>query len=72
MRFGNGKVTTGDPARLAIARHLAGHGATPGDALAAAVGLTVDQFWAVINHPWFEVTGKGYTLTEAGKREGSA
>ena len=69
MTFGNGKAVLTDPKRVLIARHLTEHGPTPGDALAAAVGMTVDQFWAVINHPWFEVTGKGYVLTEAGKRE---
>ena len=39
------------------------------DKAARLVGVTVDQFWAVINHPWFDLTGRGYVLTEAGRSE---
>lgn len=69
MKFGSGKPAGIDPQRVRIARHLSEHGPTPGDALADALGLSAEQFWAVVNHPWFDVTGKGYVLTEAGKRE---
>ncbi len=69
MRFGNGKAGVSDPKRVFIARHLAEHGPTPGDALAVAVGLTVEQFWEVVNHPWFDLTGKGYVLTDQGRAE---
>lgn len=61
--------TARDTGRARIARHLAERGPTPGDELAVAVGLTVEQFWTVINHPWFDLTGKGYVLTEAGRAE---
>jgi hypothetical protein len=59
-----------DPTRVAIARYLAAQGPTPGDDLAAAMGLTLERFWVLINHPWFEITGKGWNLSQAGRDEG--
>lgn len=59
-----------DPDRVAIARHLARTGPTPGDELAAAVGLSPERFWVLVNHPWFEITGKGWGLTDQGRTEG--
>lgn len=62
------KQSIPDPQRAAIADHLAAHGTTPGDELAAAVGLTAEQFWSLVNHPWFDITGRGWELTDAGRR----
>lgn len=55
-----------------IARHLAASGPTHGDRLAAALGLTEERFWVLINHPWFQLVRGGYDLTEQGRREGLA
>ena len=54
---------------MVLARHLVNHSPLPGDALAVATGLTIDRFWGIINHPWFDLTGKGYVLTEQGRKE---
>ncbi len=62
------KQSIPEPDRSAIADHLAEHGPTPGDDLAAALALTPERFWQLINHPWFDVTGKGWDLTDAGRR----
>jgi hypothetical protein len=62
------KQSIPDPQRAAIADHLAAHGPTQGDALAVAVGLTPERFWALINHPWFDICGRGWDLTDAGRR----
>ncbi len=59
-----------EPEHVAIARHLGESGLTPGDELAAALGLTPDRFWGLVNHPWFEITGKGWVLTQTGRKEG--
>jgi hypothetical protein len=56
--------------RQRLARYLADRGPTHGDRLAAAIGLTEERFWVLINHPWFELVKGGYNLTEAGRREG--
>ena len=69
MPFHRAKDAAQDPVRVKIARHLAANGPTPGDALTAAVGLTPERFWVVINHPWFEITGKGWGLTDRGRAE---
>jgi hypothetical protein len=52
--------------RVAIARHLAEAGPTDGSALTAALGRTPTRFWALVNHPWFRITGKGWELTDQG------
>lgn len=36
--------------------------------MAAALALTPTRFWRLINHPWFDVTGKGWDLIDAGRR----
>ena len=59
-----------DPIRTRIARHLEEHGPVPGDRLAADMGLSPERFWLLINHPWFDITGKGWHLTERGRAEG--
>lgn len=61
--------TKKDAERVVLARHLTTHGATAGDELAEAVGLSLERFWVLINHPWFEITGKGWDLTQEGRRE---
>jgi hypothetical protein len=70
MNFNKSRGTDRDPARVAIARHLAASGPTAGDELTAALGLTPERFWVLINHPWFEITGKGWQLTDQGRAEG--
>ena len=70
MNFHTGKDATPDPARVAVARHLAASGPTAGDELAVVLGLTPERFWVLINHPWFEITGKGWDLTDRGRGEG--
>jgi hypothetical protein len=67
MNFQRGEP---EPDHRAIARHLAAIGPTPGDALADALGLSPERFWVLINHPWFEITGKGWGLTARGRDEG--
>lgn len=66
-----GGAAGADPARVLIARYLGAHGPTPGDELAAALGLTPGRFWERINSPWFEITGKGWRLTGRGQAEGA-
>jgi hypothetical protein len=51
-------------------RHLDECGPTSGDELTEALDLTPERFWALVNHPWFEITGKGWDLTETGRKEG--
>jgi hypothetical protein len=70
MNFYRDKSTSHDPARVAIARHLEARGPTAGDELTKALGLTPERFWVLINHPWFEITGKGWQLTDQGRDEG--
>jgi hypothetical protein len=70
MNFRRTKDT--DPDHVAIARYLAAHGPTAGDALADALGMSPERFWVLINHPWFEITGKGWRLTDLGRAEGLA
>lgn len=55
--------------RVRIARHLADHGPTPGDDLAAALRLSPERFWGLVNHPWFDITGGGWRLTDRGRAE---
>jgi hypothetical protein len=55
-----------------IARYLADHGPTHGDRLARALGLTLEEFWPLINAPWFDIARGGWDLTERGRREGLA
>lgn len=64
------KTSSADPARAALARHLAVRGPTAGDELADATGLTLTRFWELINHPWFSLTGKGYVLSDEGRADG--
>jgi hypothetical protein len=61
-----------DPAteRQRIARYLAEVGPTPGDRLAAALRLQLDQFWPLINYRWFDVVTGGWGLTARGRAEG--
>lgn len=70
MHFHNAKDTERNPGRVAIAKYLDESGPTAGDALAVAVGMTPERFWVAINHPWFEITGKGWGLTDRGRSEG--
>ena len=72
MPFNRPKDATPDPARVALARHLDATGPTPGDELTAALGLTPERFWVLINHPWFEITGRGWRLTDLGRGRGWA
>ncbi len=58
-----------DVFRKQIARYLTDHGPTPGDALAATLGMTLERFWPLINHPWFEISAQGWGLTDRGRRE---
>ena len=53
----------------AIARYLEAHGRTPGDELAKALGMTAERFWPLINHPWFDITGTGWEITDRGRKE---
>lgn len=55
--------------RKQIAKHLNTHGRIPGDELAATLGMTLEKFWPLINHPWFEITAQGWELSERGRRE---
>jgi hypothetical protein len=71
MNFHRPKDADRDSARVAIARHLDASGPTAGDELAEALGLAPERFWALINHPWFEITGKGWQLTDQGRSEGN-
>ena len=34
------------------------------------VEFSAERFWALVNHPWFEITGKGWVLTARGRVEG--
>jgi hypothetical protein len=61
-----------DPDQVTIARYLGANGPTAGDELADALGMSPERFWVLINHPWFEITGKGWTLTDLGREEGPA
>ena len=72
MKTRKARYTDRDPDRVAIARYLDVCGPTAGDKLTKALGLMPEQFWALVNHPWFKITGKGWDLTEAGRREGLA
>jgi hypothetical protein len=67
-----GRSRPADPTahRRRIAAYLAEHGPTPGDRLAAALGLQLDQFWPLINYRWFDVVTGGWGLTARGRAEG--
>ena len=52
-----------------IAHHLSKFGPTPGDDLAAALELSPNRFWQLVNHPWFVITGTGWMLTDRGRQE---
>src|SRR5687768_4990942 len=60
------RVRPGD--RLAVARLLAARGPVPGSEAAAALGWSLDRWWAAVG--WaadlFDVTGRGWVLTTAG------
>lgn len=53
--------------RRRIAEHLKGSGPMHGDKLADALGMTLEEFWPLINHPWFELVRGGYDLTAEGR-----
>lgn len=53
--------------RRRIAEYLADHGPTHGDKLAEALGMTLEEFWPLINHPWFDLARGGYDLTDEGQ-----
>lgn len=55
--------------RLRIARYLAEHGPTHGDRLAAALDMTLEEFWPQVNCPWFEIVVGGYDLTDEGRTQ---
>jgi hypothetical protein len=59
------------PDRVAVARLLAGKGPLAGNDSAAALGWSLERWWAAVwqTERWFQVTGKGYVLTPAGRRE---
>ena len=46
---------------------MADHGPTHGDKLAEALGMTLEEFWPLINHPWFDLARGGYDLTAEGR-----
>jgi hypothetical protein len=52
-----------------IAAYLAEHGPTPGERIAAALGLSPDAFWELINYSWFDVVTGGWGLTARGRAE---
>lgn len=56
--------------RKRIVAYLAEHGPTPGDQLAEKMGLTLAQFWPLINCPWFDIVSGGWGLTDRGRAEG--
>jgi hypothetical protein len=58
--------------RRRIVTYLAEHGPTPGDQLAERLGLTLAQFWPLINCPWFDIMTGGWGLTDRGRSEGLA
>ena len=49
---------------------LAARGPLPGEDAAAALGWTLERWWAAVGaaNEFFDVTGKGYVLTAAGRR----
>jgi hypothetical protein len=55
--------------RLAVARLLADRGPLYGGDAADALGWAADRWWAVVggSDEWFALTGKGWTLTDAGR-----
>jgi hypothetical protein len=57
--------------RRRIVRHIGDHGPTPGNELAAALGMTVEKFWEAIdgNTGWFRITAKGWSLSRKGRAE---
>ena len=55
-----------------LVRHLEAVGPTPGDVLAADVGLTPERFWGLINCPWFDITGRGWIVSGRGRAEAFA
>jgi hypothetical protein len=70
MKTRKPRYTDRDPDRVAIAVYLGERGPTAGDKLTRALALMPERFWALVNHPWFKITGKGWDLTETGRREG--
>jgi hypothetical protein len=72
---GSGAVFFGRRARAmsdddrAVARLLASLGPVPGDAAAGLLGWSADRWWGVVSNrsEWFDLTGKGWALTEAGR-----
>ena len=70
VRPRRGAAVAGAADRLAVARLLAARGPTPGDEAAAALGWTADHWWEVVGRAceWFDLTGKGWRLTDAGRR----
>jgi len=57
-------------ARLTVARLLAGREPIPGAEAAAALGWPLGKWWTVVSGSnWFEVGGRGWVLTGAGRAE---
>jgi len=55
--------------RRRIAEHLNASGPMHGDKLAAALDMTLERFWPLINCPWFDIMTGGWGLTDTGRRE---
>ena len=55
--------------RKRLAGYLAENGPTHGDRMAAALGLTLERFWPLVNCPWFDIVRGGWGLTERGRLE---
>jgi hypothetical protein len=61
----------GDQARdrRQLAAYLRGHGPTHGDKLAVALGVSLEEFWVLIDHGWFDIVKGGWGLSARGERE---
>jgi hypothetical protein len=56
--------------RMAVARLLAEHEPLPGNEAAAALGWSLERWWAAAGgYEWFVVTGKGWVLTPSARLE---
>lgn len=63
-------VTDPTGVRRRIAGHLREHGPQWGDAAAAALGLTAEQWWAAVEQcRWFGMEVGGWVLTACGRND---
>jgi hypothetical protein len=68
------KVTSATPDVAALAKLLSIRGPLTGADAVSILGWTTERWWGVVGSGgvWFDLTGKGWVLTDAGRAVASA